>query len=82
MEPLGPGLGTEADHIISNMGKMNKHGNLEVHGLGPHTNPVLDGSAHMGINLLDRHSILKEPVPSFVDYEGPNSYLRGLACSQ
>jgi hypothetical protein len=75
MTMLGPG-GTEVDYMISNEGKSNPHGNLECRAMAPHRNPVLDGSAHAGLGLLLRHSLLGEPFPSFLDFDAANSYCR------
>jgi hypothetical protein len=57
------------------MGERATQGNLECRALAPHKNPILDGSAHMGLNSLLRHTLLEEPFPTFLDFElEENSY--------
>jgi hypothetical protein len=77
MQILGP-RGTEVDYMISNEGKSNAHGNLECRAMAPHCNPVLDGSAHVGLNLLFQHTLLVggKPFPRFSDFDADNSYCR------
>ena len=75
LEGLGP-KGTKCEILITNDGKTNTNGHIEAKALPPHRNPQRDVSAILGMLLMWRHQLDREPFPSFLSFDSKdlNSY--------
>ena len=61
-------LGTTALCFITNGGKNNRSGKKTTTGMIPHNNPLLCAVAAIGLLLIFRWQIQREPHPVFIDY--------------
>jgi hypothetical protein len=60
------GDGETVDNFIHNYGKTNRVGRLETKSFCNHRNPRMDTSAHLGMNVLLRFMVMREPFPNFL----------------